>query len=77
MKVLLAHAVTSSNRSTSTTHKESLRPPQIHSHYKRIYYSISYLNTLQSTIKFISSNCSFKSFSFLYVKVSLNDGINR
>ena len=39
MKVLLAHAVTSSNRSTSTMHKESLRPPQIHSHYKRIYYT--------------------------------------
>ena len=40
MKVLLAHAVTSSNRSTSTIHKESLRPPQIHSHhYKRIYYT--------------------------------------
>ena len=50
MKVLLAHAVTSSNRSTSTIQKESLRPPQIHSHYKRIHYSISYLSTLQSTI---------------------------
>ena len=39
MKVLLAYAVTSSNRSKSTIHKESLRPPQIHSHYKRIYYT--------------------------------------
>ena len=41
------------------------------------YYSISYRKYLSShlTIKFIS-NCSFKSFSFLYVKVSLNDGID-
>ena len=39
MKVLLAHAVTSSNRSTSTIHKEALRPPQIHSHDDRIYYT--------------------------------------
>ena len=30
MRVLLAHAVTSNDRSTSTIHTVSLRPPQIH-----------------------------------------------
>ena len=32
----MAHAVTSSDRSQSTIHTESLRPPQIRSRYKRI-----------------------------------------
>ena len=41
MKVLLADVVTFSNRSTSTIHKESLRPPHIHSHYKRIIPSLT------------------------------------
>ena len=37
-----------------------------------MYFSISYQNTLHPTIKF-ASNYLFKSFSFLYLKVSLND----
>ena len=37
-------------------------------------FSISYQNTLHPTIKFVS-NYLFKSFSFLYLKVSLNDGM--
>ena len=41
MRVLLAPAVTSSDRSTSTIHTESLRPLQIHSHYKRIIPSLT------------------------------------
>ena len=41
MKVLLADVVTFSNRSTSTIHKESLRPSHIHSHYKRIIPSLT------------------------------------
>ena len=45
MRVLLAPAVTSRDRSTSAIHTESLRPPQTHSSYKVKYYSISYLNT--------------------------------
>lgn len=36
MRVLLAPAVTSRDHSTSAIHTESLRPPQIRSHYKRI-----------------------------------------
>ena len=32
----MAHAVTSSDRSSSTINTESLRPPQIRSRYKRI-----------------------------------------
>ena len=37
-----------------------------------MYFSISYQNTLHPTIKFVS-NYLFKPFSFLYLKVSLND----
>ena len=37
-----------------------------------MYFSISYQNTLHPTIKFVSKYL-FKSFSFLYLKVSLND----
>ena len=37
-----------------------------------MYFSISYQNTLHPTITFVS-NYLFKSFSFLYLKVSLND----
>ena len=37
-----------------------------------MYFSISYQNTLHPTIKFVS-NYLFKSFSFLYLKVSPND----
>ena len=37
-----------------------------------MYFSISYQNTLHPTIKFVS-NYLFKSFSFLYLKVSVND----
>ena len=40
-----------------------------------MYYSISYQNTPHPTIIFIS-NYSLRSFSFLYVKVSLNNGID-
>ena len=40
MRVLLVPAVNSSDRSTSTIHTESLRPPQIHSHYKCIFLSL-------------------------------------
>ena len=45
-------------RSTSTMHTESLRPPQIYSHYKR--YFISYQNKLHPTIKF-----TFNSYMYL------------
>ena len=44
MKVLLAPVVTSNDRSASTIYTESLeslRPPQIHSHYKRIIPSLT------------------------------------
>ena len=41
MRVLLAHAVTSSDPSTSAIHTESLRPTQINSHYKRIIPSLT------------------------------------
>ena len=37
-----------------------------------MYFSISYQNTLHPTITFVS-NYLFKSFSFLYLKVSVND----
>ena len=73
MRVLLAPAATSNDRSISTPYTESLQPPQIHSHYKCIY-SISYQNTLHPTTKLISIH-SFKSFSFLYIKVSIDDGM--
>ena len=66
MKVLLAPAVSFRDHSTSIIFTAPLRPPQIYSHQKRI------IPSLNPTIK----NCSFKSFSFLYVKVSLNDGIH-
>ena len=36
MIVFVAHTVTSDDRFTSTIHTESLRPPQIHAHYKSI-----------------------------------------
>ena len=36
-----------------------------------MYFSISYQNTLHPTVKFVS-NYLFKSFSFLYLKVSIN-----
>ena len=48
MTVLLTPAVTSRDHSTSAIHTESLRPPQTHSSYKVKYYSISYLNTLNT-----------------------------
>ena len=41
MRVLLAPAVTSSDRCTSTVHAESLRPSEFHSHYKRIIPSLT------------------------------------
>ena len=43
MRLLLAPAVTFSDRSTSTIYTESLQPPQIHSHYKRIIPSLTYI----------------------------------
>ena len=72
MRVLLGPAVTFGDSSSSTLFIEPLRPPASNLFSLETYYSISYLNTLHPNIK----NCSFKSFSFFYVKVSLNDGID-
>ena len=43
MRLLLAPAVTFSDLSTSTIYTESLQPPQIHSHCKRIIPSLTYI----------------------------------
>ena len=63
MRVLLAHAVTSSDRSTSTIHTESLRPPQFHSHHKRIFPSLTQIPFIPLLNLYQTVHSNFSPFS--------------
>ena len=79
MRVLLAPAVTSNDRSTSTPYTESLQPPQIHSHYKCIILSLTkipfipLLNLYQFTHSnlFPFSTSRFPSMMVLIIEIVL------
>ena len=57
------------------THRNSLRPHQMHSHYKRLFLSHLLHKYPSSHSDLHLTTHAGKSFSFLDVKVSLNDGI--
>ena len=63
MRVLLAHAVTSSDRSTSTIHTESLRPPQFHSQHKRIFPSLTQIPFIPLLNLYQTVHSNFSPFS--------------
>ena len=63
MRVLLAPTVTSSDRSTSTIHTESLRPLQIYPYYKRIIPSLTWIPFIPLLNLYQSAHSNVSPFS--------------
>ena len=63
MRLLLAPTVTSSDRSTSTIHTESLRPLQIYPYYKRIIPSLTWIPFIPLLNLYQSAHSNVSPFS--------------